>query len=294
MYSDLDTLITELYVTIDDLFADLGYRQGPGRPPELTDAELACLVTAQVLVRCNSERRWLRMVRKRLGHLFPYIPQQSGYNKRVRAAGDLLSRAIQHLIALAPSSRDRVRLLDSTPVPCGSSRETAKRSVLKGWANYGYCASHSRYFWGLRLYLLTTADGLPAMWCLADPKIGEREVVQAMLEIGDHHGLLIVADKGFAGREFEAFVRTCGATLIRPDRRNEKNPQWGSLGWIRQRIESVNWSLKGQLGLEDHGGRTHHGVFARVAQRLLALTAGIWHNWMIDAPDKRSLIAYDH
>lgn len=228
LHSDLDTLVTALYVTLDDLFRDLGYRQGPGRPPELTDPELACLAVAQVYLRCNSERRWLRIVRDRMGHLFPYVPKQPGYNKRVRAAGELFSRAIQHLISLAPSTHDRVRLLDSTPVPCGASRETAKRSALAGWANYGYCASHSRYFWGLRLYLLTTSDGLPAMWCLADPKLGERDVVQSMLSCGDHHGLIIVADKGFAGKEFEAFVRTCGAMLVRPNRRNEKRTSsWG-------------------------------------------------------------------
>ena len=59
-------------------------------------------------------------------------------------------------------------------------------------------------------------------------------------------------------------------------------------------MESVFWTLKGQLGLERHGGRTDQGVFARVAQRLLALTAAIWHNWLTGAPRKRSLVAYDH
>ena len=53
-------------------------------------------------------------------------------------------------------------------------------------------------------------------------------------------------------------------------------------------------SLKGQLGLERHGGRTCQGVGARIAQRLLALAAAIWHNWTIGAPSKRSLTAYDH
>jgi hypothetical protein len=105
-------------------------------------------------------------------------------------------------------------------------------------------------------------------------------------------GMLIVADKGFAGREFAQLVTDYGATLIRPQRRDESQPAI-RLGWIRQRIESVNWSLKGQLGLEEHGGRTPAGVFARVAQRLLTLTAAIWHNWLIHATCKRSLLAYE-
>ena len=41
-------------------------------------------------------------------------------------------------------------------------------------------------------------------------------------------------------------------------------------------------------------GRTLAGVYARVAARLLALAAAIWHNWATGAPVKRSLTAYDH
>jgi hypothetical protein len=69
-----------------------------------------------------------------------------------------------------------LRLADATPIPCGASRETAKRSELAGFANYGYCAAHSRWFWGVKLYVITTAEGMPVAWCLADPKIDEREV----------------------------------------------------------------------------------------------------------------------
>jgi hypothetical protein len=292
--TELDTLIVALYVQIDDLFTLLDVRRGPGRPPRLSDSELVCLAVAQVLLGCNSERRWLRFAHARLGHLFPYLPRSSAYNKRLRAAARLLAHAIRHLAGLTPSWWDRLRLLDSTPLPCGASRETVKRSELAGWANYGYCASHSRFFWGLRLHLLTTPDGAVVAWALADPKLGDREVAEAMLA-GSliPRGLLIVADKGYAGRDFEDFVRELGAALVRPDRRDERR-RYGKLGWIRQRIESVNDTLKGQLGLEEHGGRTHLGVFVRVAQRLLALTAGVWHNWLIDASDKRSLVAYDH
>jgi hypothetical protein len=104
-------------------------------------------------------------------------------------------------------------LIDSTPVPCGASRETAKRSDLAGEAGYGYCASHSRYFWGMRLYLVATVEGMPVMWCLAHPKLDEREVIAAVLEV-DHHlvvdGQVILADKGFAGRDFEAVLDQLG------------------------------------------------------------------------------------
>jgi hypothetical protein len=291
--ADLDTLVTALYVMVDEL---LGPRRGPGRRPKLSDAELVCLAVAQVLLGFGSERRWLRFAGQRLGHLFPYLPTASAYNRRLRRAGPLVALAIQDLAAHTPSWVDQLRLVDSTPLPCAASRQTVRRSALAGHAGYGYCKSHHRYFWGFRLYVLAGPDGLPVAWCLATPKLGEREVVAALL---DHErgrlrpGLVIVADKGFAGHEFDQVVAAHGAVLLRPDRAGEPH-RFGSLGRVRQWIESTFQSLKGQLGLEQHGGRTLAGVWVRVAQRLLALAAGIWWNWQTGQADKRSLVAYDH
>jgi hypothetical protein len=106
--------------------------------------------------------------------------------------------------------------------------------------------------------------------------------------------MLVLIDKGLAGRQIERFAaEQVQVLLVRPDRRDEPR-RFGNLAGMRQWIESVNDTLKGQLDLERHGGRTPAGVYARVAQRLLALAAAIWHNWRVDAPSKRSLIAYDH
>ena len=269
----------------------------------MTDAELITLAVAQILLQCHSERRFLRLARPRLGHLFPYIPKQPGYNKRLRKLAPEICLAISQLARVSPSFCDRLRLLDSTPVPCGASRETAKRSELAGWASYGYCQSHSRYFWGLRLYLLCAPDGMPVSFALAPANEGEREVAAAMLERARREGLLnggeiIVSDKGFAGKEFEEILAGLDTTLIRPDRKDETR-RFGKLGGIRQWIESVYQTTKSQLSLEDHGGHIPDGVWARVCQRVLALAAGIWHSWLlweaheIDKPG-RHFTAYDH
>jgi len=295
MRADLDDLVVALYVTVDEL---VGPRPGPGRPPKLSDAELVCLAVAQVLLGARSERHWLRFAQTRLGHLFPYLPKQSGYNKRLRGAAHLVSLAIRHLATVAPSWWDDLRLLDATALPCGASRETVKRSALAGHASYGYDRSHSRWYWGFKLYLLTAPDGMPITWCLATPKLGEREVAAALLDDAARQraladGTIILADKGFAGRAFEGHVGALGAVLVRPDRTDEPC-RFGSLGGLRQWIESVISTLKDQLGLEQHRGRTLGGVFVRVGQRLLALAAVVWFNWQLGLPDKRSLLAYDH
>jgi hypothetical protein len=102
----------------------------------------------------------------------------------------------------------------------------------------------------------------------------------------------VIADKGFAGAEFEQHIASLGGLLLRPDRRNEQ-PRFGSLGGIRQWTESTFDTRKDQLSLERPGGRTLAGLVSRIARRLLALTAAILHNWQIGGPG-RSLIAYDH
>jgi hypothetical protein len=294
--NDLDALLTALYVEIDDHVVPA--RRGRGRRPRLSDAELVCLAVAQVLLGFHVEHRWIRFAHCRLGHLFRYLPQQPDYNKRLRAAAPLLAKAITHLARVSPSWCDDLRLIDATPVPCGTSRKTVQRSDLAGYAGYGYCAAHSRFYWGFKLYLLASADGMPIAWCLANPKIGERDLCLDLVTIAVETGRLtpgstVLADKGLAGRDIEAQIAGLGVRMLRPDRRDERT-RHGNLGGVRQWIESVFATLKDQLGLEHHGGRTCQGVGTRVAQRLLALAAGIWHNWATDAERKRSLTAYDH
>lgn len=289
MSADLDALLISLYVLVDDL---LPARRRFGRPPRISDSELICLAVAQVLLDCPNETRFLRLARQRLGHLFPYIPGQSGFNKRLRGLAPQLIEAITLLARLSPSFCDRLRLLDSTPVPCAASRETVRRSALAGIGGYGYCRSHSRWFWGFRLYLLCSPDGLPVGFELAPANAPERVVAAELLERFLSEGQIVIGDKGFAGREFEQQVAALGGRLLRPDRKNEP-ARFGSLGGIRQWIESTFDTLKDQLSLERHGGRTLTGLVSRIARRLLALTAAILHNWQIGNPGRR-LTAYDH
>ena len=303
MDADLDTLATALYVRVDDLLNSHPERV-PARPrvgiePRISDAELVTLSVMSALLGHTSEARWLRYARGHLRTLFPYLPQQPGYNKRLRNLTATIGWLITRLGRDTSLWSDDVWLADSTPVECGRSRETTRRSDLAGFAEYGYCASHSRYFWGLRLHLLCTPGGLPVGFALTGAKADERHTLLDILtgdpDLTTRRTQTLIADKNYYGREFEATLPDLGITLLRPARKGETE-RTGSRFFkpMRQIIESINDTLKGQLNLEAHGGRTLAGVLVRVWQRLLALTAAIWHNDNIDAPIKRSLTAYDH
>lgn len=129
---------------------------------------------------------------------------------------------------------DDVWIVDSTPVECARSRETVKRSDLAGWAEYGYCASHSRYFWGLRLHLVATLHGLPIAWALTGAKADEREILTALLDNTPQllgHQLeaiqLLLADKNYYGKTFEAELDQNRIGLLRKARKGEQ-PRPGS------------------------------------------------------------------
>lgn len=289
MLADLDLLLIAVFCTADDL---LPKRAGNARR-RITDAEVITLCIAQAMLGISSDERFLALARHRLVHLFPRLPERSAFHKRrLRLAG-----AIEALIAEfarhSPGFYDDVVLVDSTPVECARSVETTRRSQLADAADYGYCASHSRFFWGFRLHALFAPDGTPRALALTSPKIDEREVclkLVARCERQPGQPLTLIGDKNFRSAEFEADLADLDATIMRPRRKDEPG-RGPHLAPIRQRIESIFWTAKDILGLERHGARTLHNLFARIAMRLAALAAAVALNHRLGRPS-RSLACY--
>ena len=182
-------------------------------------------------------------------------------------------------------------LVDSTPVPCAQSRETVRRSALGDAADYGWCASHSRYFWGFRLHAIFAPDGTPRALQLTSPKADERDVaLQLLARCERQGGEILLGDKGYAGRAFATAVSDLDATIVRPRRRDEPG-RGPHLAPIRQRIESIFWTCKDILTLERHGARTLPGLRERVLQRFVCLAAAVALNHQLGRPS-RALVNY--
>jgi len=282
MHADLDLLCISVYCTADDLLPE---RPGNARR-RLSDAEIVTLLVAQVLMGIPSDRRFLRAARRQLGHLFPYLPSQDALHKRRARLAESIEWLIGVFASQSPGSSDDLLLLDSTPVECGRSLETTRRSQLADIAGYGYCRSHSRWFWGMRLHLLCAPDGTPRAATLVGADRPEREIALGLLPRALKGGETIICDKGYAGREFADAVRELGATIVRPARRDEPS-QGPHLAPIRQRIESVFLTCKDLLTLERHGARTPRNLTARIATRLLALAACISLNHQLGRPSRK-------
>jgi len=289
MLADLDLLLISVFCTADDL---LPKRPGNARR-SLTDAEVVTLCVAQSIMGIPSDERFVKTAVKRLGHLFPALTSRSGFHKRRDRLADTIEALMATFASQSPGWQDDVLLIDSTPVECARSRETVKRAgasslggAIADAADYGYCASHSRYFWGLRLHTLMAPDGTPRAMALTSPKASEREVCLGLLQRVNRHGpITVIGDKGYAGRDFQRQAADLEALIVRPRRKDE--PGRGlHLAPIRQRIESIYWTAKDILTLERHGARTLRGLRARIASRFLALAAAIALNHQLGRPPR--------
>jgi hypothetical protein len=294
MLADLDLLLTAVFCTADDLLPE---RKKNARR-RLTDAEVVTLCVAQSVMGVTSDERFVRIAHRRLRHLFPGLTRRSGFHRRRGRLTETIEWLIGVFAAGSPGFHDDLLLVDSTPVECARSRETVKRGgsscladALSDAADYGYCASHSRWFFGFRLHTLMAPDGTPRMMALTSPKEGEREVCLRLLGRVKRKGpLTVLGDKGYAGAEFEADAAELGATIVRP--RREDEPDGGPhLAPLRQRIESIYWTAKDILALERHGARTLRGLRVRIAARFLALAAAISLNHELGRPS-RALVDY--
>lgn len=288
MLADLDLLLIAVFCAADDLLPTTS----KNAKRILADAEVVTLCVAQAIMGVPSDHRFARIAAKQLRHLFPTLTKRSGFYKRRERLSDTIEALIEQFARMSPGYHDPVLLVDSTPVECARSRETVKRGgqhslpdALTDAADYGYCASHSRFFYGFRLHALFAPDGTPRALELTSPKIDEREVALRMLARCGRGGEILIGDKGYASRAFAAGVADLGAHILRPRRKDE--PDGGPhLAPIRQRIESIFWTAKDILTLERHGARTLHALRTRIACRFLAMAAAIALNHQLGRPSR--------
>jgi hypothetical protein len=227
MDADLDLLLIAVYCMVDDL---LPKRPGNARR-RITDAEVVTLSIAQAVMGIPSDPRVLAVAAKRLAHLFPSLPERTAFYKRRLRLSGVIEGLISEFARHSPGFYDELLLVDSTPVECARSRETVKRGgassladALANAADYGYCASHSRFFWGFRPHALFALHGTPRALALTSPTVDEKLVCLEMVARCERQSgrmLILIGDKNFRGTQFEKDLKALDATSARPRRNDE-------------------------------------------------------------------------
>ena len=284
--TDLEALVVAAYVFADEYPVPA---RG-GRRPLVSDAELVALSVAQAAIGISSDRQFLGLVERVLPGWFPHLPHQSQYNRRLRGLVELISIVQQQLARCLDTGG--VRLSDGTLIGVANYPGCQRRSEFAGLARFGFAKSQHRFVYGVRLVLLTDDRGLPLGYTLVPANEKEYEPLADLLT--GNSAEIVVADKGFWGRDYARRLAADGTTLLTPDKTrtatNEHRER--ALASTRLVIESVFSNLKEQMRLERHLARTPAGLALRIAQRILALTLGMLLNRLSGRPG-RALAAYD-
>jgi hypothetical protein len=286
MTADVETLVVAGYV----FACELRTPGSVGRPPEISDEELIALSVCQAATGICSDRQFLGVVERLLPGWFPHLPDQSQYNRRLRALTPKLVWVQQRVSALLATGT--LRLADGTLIGVANYSGCAAKSEFAGLAAYGYCPSKSSFYWGVRLVLLTDRLGLPLGYTLVPANEKEYEPVRELTT--SQAGATLIADKGLWGRQYAETLRLQGIVIRTPERARTADNTQRERGLARMRlvVESTIANLKCQMRLEQHLAKTPAGLVQRIAQRLLALTLGMLLNALTGRPP-RSLVAYD-
>jgi hypothetical protein len=238
----------------------------------------------------SSDRQFLGLVGRVLPGWFAHLPDQSQYNRRLRALVELISIVQQQLARWLDTGG--VRLADGTQLAVASYPGCQQRSEFAGFARYGYSTSHHRFVWGVRLVLLTDERGTPLGYTIVPANEKEYEPLADLLT--GTPAAVVIADKGLWGRDYQARLAADKIRLLTPDRTRTAATigRERALASLRLVIESVFSNLKGQMRLERHLAKTPAGLAARIAQPILALTIGVLLNTLAGRP-ARPLAAYD-
>lgn len=274
---DMETLLTIVFVRIDDWYQAKGqqWMKGKvGRKPEFSDSEVMTLLVAEDYIPYPAETQYLEFIRANYLGLFPHLLDQSQFNRRARQLRHLVEAMRRDWLMELGVEQAEQYLIDTKPIPVVGYKRSKRHSAFLGSADYGYCASRKLHYFGYKLVMITTLDGLPVVYDLVPANTEERQAAEAVLDRVAN--AKIFGDKGFLGVEWQAQIQQqTGNSLITPKRKNQKLQHPAGfqrlLNRVRERIEGVFHELQNTgRNIERLLAKTVIGLVTRVIAKVTA------------------------
>lgn len=293
MIQTFEDLCTYAYVTVDELFqaSVLPHDHRPGPRSTVSDSEVITLTLVAEIVGLDDETVFLNYVARNHRALFPLLPDRSRYNRRRRALGEATNTIRRHLLgfllALLPPDERPLCVLDSLPLPVVGFHHARGQHRWYGWATYGYNATKKQTFYGFKLHLLTTADGIITDFALAPAHFSDGSFTDQLLR--DKTELLALGDKAYINALLQGeLYELHGVRLLTPQRDNQHQQLPDGLtrlvSHFRQMIETINSQLAGQFNIETNKAKCLSGLLARLQAKLAAHTLGLYLNVITGQP----------
>src|SRR5947207_3708343 len=201
-------LLTTMYVLVDDWYQAKGRQWLKGKPgvkPEFSDSEMLTLMLGQDFIPYPGETQYIGYIRANYRREFPKLVHQSQYNRRARSLRHLVEMLRREWLVELGVVDPKQLLVDTKPIPVLGYKRTKTHSAFAGSAGYGHCAARQLNYFGYKLVMLTTLDGLPVVYDLVAAHTDERNAAEVVLQrVRDCD---IFGDKGFIGDDWQADMR---------------------------------------------------------------------------------------
>jgi hypothetical protein len=242
---NFETLIITIFVLVDDWYQIEGQalkRVSPGAKPEMSDSEILTLALVMDYLPFPGETQFIGFIRANYGDWFPQLLDQSQFNRRLRKLGRMLEMLRRKWVKQLGVGSLESCVIDTKPIPIMGYRRSKKQSDFYGSADYGYCAARKMKYFGYKLVMLSTLEGIPIAYDLVAANTDERQAVEAVLELVQ--GCDIYGDKGFIGQDWqEEIISSTGNRIWTIQRCNQHSQNSSTLkrliSRVRQRIEGV-------------------------------------------------------
>jgi hypothetical protein len=297
---DVDTFLTTLYVTVDDLCHTHPPNGKPGPEASLSSSEVITLAIFARWGRFSSERDFYSYARSRLRDAFPTLPDRSQFNRLVRSCVGLIEEVALHL-ALMPDARGDTpyEALDTSAMPVRDAKRRGE-GWLAGYADIGWSNSLGWYE-GFRLLVAVDPAGAITGFGFASASTKDQPLAESffalralpdprLASVGPSASGPYVVDKGFEGEDnHRRWLDRYGARVICPPKRNGRKRSWSKrlrrwVASIRQIVETVYEKLHNTFGLRRERPHDMSGLRARLAARVGLHNFCIWLNEQLDRP----------
>jgi hypothetical protein len=261
------SVLTTILVLVDDWYISKGQAllQGkPGAKPEFKDSEVMTLMLAQDFIPYPGETQYLGYIRANYGREFPKLVDQSQYNRRARSLRHLIEMLRREWLSELGVVDPKRLLLDTKPIPALGYKRSKSHSAFAGSAGYGHCAARNFNYYGYKLVMLTTLDGLPVVYDLVAANTDEREAAEVVLQhVTDCD---IFGDKGFIGDDWQADIRQHTGNRVwtakRANQTLQNPPEFDRL------LNSIREHIEGTFHCLQNTGRNIERLLAKTVQGL--------------------------
>lgn len=297
---EMEDLFTAVYCCVDENYhllfgSQSALRQSNNSQPAFTDIEIITIALTGELMGEDSQKAWHSKVKKNWRKLFPLLCDRTRYGRRLRRLRVPMAQIQQQLCFLLGVDTTRYRIVDSLPLSlCHLQRVNGSTRPFEYLATVGYCASKKEHYYGFKVQLLCDLRGIPTFLVLtpahAHDLAGFEALVQELSQAGlTNLALLVVADKGYVGKDFIDSMKTLyGIELMPIQRHYDKELPESALNQLLQKsrriIETTVSQLADLMHIEWTRARSLAGLMTSLVAKITAFNLANYFNQLLGEP----------